>query len=117
MERTILLVDDDQDIVASLQMLLAGEGFIVRTAFDGAAALESALETPPDLIICDLSMPIMDGRIFIGRLRQDGDRTPVILMSAVDLGTLLPGVDFLAKPFDVDHLLRMVQRLIDGTAG
>jgi two-component system response regulator QseB len=112
--RSILVADDDPDIVNALALLLTGEGYAVRTAPDGNSAIDAALNEPVDLIICDLSMPYIDGRLVIERLRRDGVQTPAILMSAADRIQSLAGVQFVAKPFDVDRLLELVERLLNG---
>lgn len=113
---SVLIVDDEPGIVTALAMLLSGEGYDVRTATDGSAALAEVRRAPVDLIISDITMPILNGRAMIERLRQNGDATPVILMSAADRVQPITGIHFVAKPFDVDHLLTMVERILaDGS--
>jgi DNA-binding response OmpR family regulator len=111
--RSILVVDDDPDIVTALSLLLTGEGYAVRTAPDGNSAMIAALKEPFDLIICDLSMPFIDGRMLIERPRREGVQTPAVLMSAADRIQSLDGVQFVAKPFDIDRLLTLVERLLN----
>ena len=112
--RTILLVDDDPVIRASLSDLLAAEGFEVETAEDGQAALERLSQIgAPSLILLDLGMPRMDGWEFLSRLggsRKDR-RVPVVLLSGLAYIRDAPGVaDFLAKPIRADRLLECVRR-------
>jgi len=111
---TILLVDDDTVIRASLSDLLSAEGFRVATAEDGQAALEclSTMGTPC-LILLDLGMPRMDGWEFLSRLngKVTERRVPVVLLSGLAYIRDAPGVaDFLAKPIRPDRLLECVRR-------
>ena len=112
--RTILLVDDDPLIRASLSDLLAAEGFDVETAEDGQAALERLSEIGDlSLILLDLGMPRMDGWEFLSRLDRGGNerRVPVVLLSGLAYIRDAPGVaDFLAKPIRPDRLLECVRR-------
>jgi CheY-like chemotaxis protein len=111
---TILLVDDDPVIRASLSDLLAAEGFEVATAEDGQAALD-CLSTigSPCLILLDLGMPRMDGWEFLAQLNGKATerRVPVVLLSGLAYIRDAPGVaDFLAKPIRPDRLLDCVRR-------
>jgi two-component system OmpR family response regulator len=115
---SVLVVDDEPGILTALAMLLSGEGYVVRTAADGSAALAEVRRAPVDLIISDITMPVLNGRAMIERLRQNGDATPVILMSAADRVQPISGIHFVAKPFDVDHLLTLVEQILaNGHAG
>jgi CheY-like chemotaxis protein len=111
---TILLVDDDPVIRASLSDLLSAEGFEVATAEDGQAALERlSTLSRPCLILLDLGMPNMDGWEFLSRLNGKGTerRVPVVLLSGLAYIRDAPGVaDFLAKPIRPDRLLECVRR-------
>src|SRR5215204_7581991 len=78
MSRTILVVDDDRPIAEVLADLLCDEGYDVRTAYDGQAALREIERQPVDLILSDVSMPKLDGPSLVRRLRERGDSTPVI---------------------------------------
>ena len=66
---TIALVDDDRNILTSLSIALQAEGFATRLYSDGQSALKALLENPPDLAICDIKMPRMDGIELLTRLR------------------------------------------------
>ncbi len=117
---TILVVDDDPDIVGWLRQVLEGQGFRVNAAADGEAALEVAAEEPPDLILLDLRLPKLDGREVISRLKLDHQTRdiPIIVItaSAVDkerdrvqvLG--LGAESFLTKPFTAEDLVREIRR-------
>ena len=111
---TILLVDDDPVVRASLSDLLAAEGFDVATAEDGQAALDSLSKMGrPCLILLDLGMPRMDGWEFLSRLNGEATdrRVPVVLLSGLGYIRDAPGVaDFLAKPIRPDRLLDCVRR-------
>jgi len=111
---TILLVDDDPVIRASLSDLLSAEGFEVATAEDGQAALEClSTLSRPCLILLDLGMPRMDGWEFLSRLngKDTERRVPVVLLSGLAYIRDAPGVaDFLAKPIRPDRLLECVRR-------
>jgi DNA-binding NtrC family response regulator len=109
---TILVVDDDRDIVAAIELLLSGEGFVVHTAFDGAGALAEAQNAAFALIICDQWMPGLTGLAVVERLREQDIMTPVILMSAASRDVSTPDIHFLSKPFDVERLLQLVERLL-----
>jgi DNA-binding response OmpR family regulator len=110
MKRSVLIVDDDRAIVAALADLLRDEGYQVRTAFDGLSALaESELE-PPDLVLSDIAMPRLNGMALAQRLRERG--VPVVLLSAAVSDPRLADVPFIAKPFDLDHVLGLVERMV-----
>jgi CheY-like chemotaxis protein len=109
--RRVLVVDDDQAICDVLAAILADEGWAVSCAWDGEAALAAVAAEPPDLIVSDLMMPRLDGLGLRRRLREQGVRIPMLLMSAA-ADPSPDGVAFLAKPFDVDQLLSAVARLL-----
>jgi len=100
---TLALVDDDENIVASLRMFFEAEGYAVRTYHDGEAALPALTETPPDLAILDVKMPRMDGMELLRRLRQTSD-LPVIFLTSKDeeidevIGFNIGADDFVRKP-------------------
>ena len=110
---SVLVVDDERVLAALVAELLAEEGYAVRCAFDGAQALAEVERDPPDVLVTDLMMPRLDGLDLARRLRADGRRVPVVVMSAVHVDVILPGVRFLAKPFDLDDLLAAVAWAVD----
>jgi DNA-binding response OmpR family regulator len=112
MDRSILVVDDDHDIAQILTELLTEEGYRVRCTFDGQAALREIAQDPPDLVLADVVMPQLDGVTLANQLRPPDSGIPVILISAVYDDVDVPGVHFLAKPFDLDALLRVVTRIL-----
>jgi two-component system response regulator MprA len=115
--KTILVVEDDTDIRATLRFALEDEGYAVESAGDGLSALQKARGTTPDLVILDLNMPKMGGEDFLYAWRTGVETpgVPVIVITATSQ-TLRPedlGVEaFLPKPFDVDELLRRIRDLL-----
>jgi DNA-binding response OmpR family regulator len=112
MGRTILVVDDDHAIATALTDVLTEEGYRARAAFDGATALEEIKRKPPDLVISDVTMPQIDGVTMTKELRAQGLLMPVVLMSALALEAEVPGVAMMAKPFDLDDIIRVIGRLL-----
>ncbi len=110
--KQILVVDDEPVIRDVLTTLFASEGYVVLTAGDGLAALDVLQDVAPDLIIADIIMPRLDGWGLLAHLRQEHPDIPVILLSATFRGAPPDGVVFVAKPFDIDHLLALVDRII-----
>ena len=115
MSGTVLVVDDDAGIADLLADLLAEEGYAVKTAADGAEALAEVERAPVDLVLTDVMMPGVDGVTLSRRLRQRGNPTPVVLMSAVYDDVDLPGVRFVPKPFDLDHMVEIVDSVLAET--
>ncbi len=111
--RAVLVVDDDPAILEVLSEILADEGFTVRTARDGQQALARAVELPPDLILTDLMMPVVDGHALVTRLREHPQiaHIPVLLMSAAGHQREGDSFDaFIAKPFNIDALVAELHR-------
>ncbi len=110
----ILLVEDEPDVRTFLSTLLLHEGHIVGQAGDGEAALELCQPGSWDAIISDLTMPKMDGRSLLLRLRAQEDYTPVIIITgvsdrAVQNAVLQSGAALvLPKPFTAAHFLQAV---------
>ncbi len=101
---SIALVDDDENILASVSMFLENEGYDVRTFTDGASALEGLTDAAPDLAILDIKMPRMDGMELLRRLRQSSDLPVIFLTSKGDeidevIGLNLGADDYISKPF------------------
>ena len=113
MDGSILVVDDDHDVALVLTELLTEEGYRVRCAFDGQAALREIARDPPDLVLADVMMPKMDGVSLAKQLQARGRAIPVVLMSAVYSYVDVPGLPFLPKPFNLDALLRVITREIE----
>jgi two-component system response regulator MprA len=118
----LLLAEDDRSVRESLDRALRLEGYDVEAVNDGAAALEAADRSGPDLIVLDVMMPYADGLTVCRTLRQRGDRTPVLLLTAKhEISDRVAGLDagaddYLVKPFALDELLARVRALLRRSA-
>ncbi len=116
----VLVVDDDPDILEALSEILEAEGFDIRRARNGKEALERLEPEPPQLILLDLMMPVMDGWEFSQRMREipHAAKIPVIVLSADrNVGSKardIGAVGHLAKPFELNDLLEMVRGSLAG---
>ena len=110
----ILVVDDDREIVDSIGIFLAGEGYKVLKAYDGLEALEMLSENQVHLIILDIMMPKLDGIKTLMKLRQSRN-VPVILLSAKSedadkiFGLTAGADDYVTKPFNPSELMARVR--------
>lgn len=119
---SVLVVDDQEDILGFITVALEAEGYEVRTAPDGAQALILLSERPADVLITDLFMPVQEGFETIDRCKARYPQTRIVAMSAGATGRTrhdylvsaeLVGVDAtLHKPFSADELLDMVRRVL-----
>jgi two-component system response regulator ChvI len=113
----ITLVDDDENIVASISLALESHGHAVKAYFDGASGLAALESDPPDLVILDVKMPRMDGMEVLRRLRA-GTEIPVIMLTSKDdeideiLGFNLGADDYIHKPFSQRLLLERVKAVL-----
>jgi two-component system response regulator ChvI len=113
----ITLVDDDENIVASVSMALESHGHTVKAYYDGASGLAALESDPPDLAILDVKMPRMDGMEVLRRLRQTSE-LPVIILTSKDeeideiLGFNLGADDYMHKPFSQRLLLERVKAVL-----
>ncbi|NCG39204.1 MAG: response regulator [Actinobacteria bacterium] len=111
----ILIAEDDRRVRESLERALTIEGYVVRVANDGAAALDLHAAAPADLLLLDISMPNVDGLTVCRRLRDRGDDTPVLMLTARhEIGDRVAGLDagaddYLVKPFALPELLARVR--------
>jgi two-component system, chemotaxis family, chemotaxis protein CheY len=113
---SVLVVDDDPDILEALAEILEAEGFEIRRAKNGREALDKLEPELPNLILLDLMMPVMDGWEFAHRLRERDDnarQVPIIVLSADrNVGPKareIGAIGHLAKPFELNDLLEMVR--------
>jgi two-component system chemotaxis sensor kinase CheA len=121
--RRVLIVDDSPIVRDLLSELLSSVGLEVRTAGDGAAALEALDDRPVDLIVCDVEMPVMDGFELLRRLRERAERVPVVMVttrgSVADRSMAASlGADALIvkSEFENAHLLETVRRFVEISA-
>src|ERR1700744_4945331 len=114
MKHTIVLVDDDRNILTSVTMTLEAEGFAVRTYTDGETALQGLTQRPADLAVLDIKMPRMDGMELLQRLRQRS-QMPVTFLTTKDeevdqlMGLRLGADAYIRKPFSQRLLLEGVR--------
>jgi DNA-binding response OmpR family regulator len=112
-----LVVEDDEDIADVLRRSLRLEGYDVRVADDGVAALSAYEEHAPDVVVLDLGLPELDGLDVARRLRADGD-VPILMLTARDaVESRVEGLDsgaddYLVKPFDRQELLARLRALL-----
>ncbi len=111
---TILVVDDEKDIVSALEIYLKAEGYRVLTAYNGREALSVAAREDVHLILMDIMMPVMDGLTAMAQLRQTSN-VPVILLTAKSedtdkvLGLNVGADDYITKPFNPVEMLARVR--------
>jgi DNA-binding response OmpR family regulator len=118
----ILLVDDDEAITGALAAFLGRSGFDVRVAEDGRAGLAEVEREVPDLVVCDVIMPHVDGREFVRRIRGRQLWLPIILLTQVGeswerSAALDEGADdYLNKPFDPHELISRIRAVLRRTS-
>lgn len=115
--QTVLVVDDDHDLLNLVRLVVQGDGYLVETASDGREALAAVARHMPNLILLDMKMPVMNGWEFAAEFAAAyGSSTPIVVITAAadarkaaeDVGA----VSWLGKPFDIDTLIRAVRRYI-----
>ncbi|MGO4201810.1 response regulator transcription factor [Rhodococcus sp. TAF43] len=115
---TVLVVDDDQDVLASLERGLRLSGFTVLTAAYGAIALRVIADVEPDALVLDMNMPVLDGTGVVTALRGMGNDIPICVLSArssVDdrIAGLESGADdYLVKPFVLAELVARIRAML-----
>jgi two-component system response regulator MprA len=118
----VLVAEDDKSVRDSLVRALTFEGYDVVTAEDGSEALMAVLDSQPDVIVLDVLMPHVDGLTACRRLRERGDRTPVLMLTARhEVSDRVAGLDagaddYLVKPFALDELLARLRALLRRTS-
>jgi two-component system response regulator MprA len=118
---TLLVAEDDRAVRESLTRALQLEGYSVVTAGDGAEALRMVAESTPDVIVLDVSMPIIDGLTVCKVLRADGNRVPILMLTArTETRDRVSGLDagaddYVPKPFELDELLARLRALLRRT--
>lgn len=116
MKRKILVLDDDDGILEVISYVLNDSGFVVKTLSTGKCIFEEIKRFHPDLVLMDIMLAEMDGRVICQELKSkaETEALPVILISASHNVYGNPNHkgapnDFIAKPFDIDHLVRIVK--------
>jgi CheY-like chemotaxis protein len=113
--RRVLVVDDDPDMVHVIRTTLQDEGLLVETAADGREALVAVQDEPPELVVLDMTLPVVDGRGVAERLRQEhGQELPVLVITADGRAAAkarqVGAYAYLRKPFELDDLVDAVWR-------
>ena len=114
--KKILVVEDEQQLALAVKIRLQSRGYEVMTANDGQQALEIVDKEPPDLVLLDVLMPVMDGYTFLRELntRVGRGKIPVIILTArdrmKDLFEVEGIADYIVKPFDYEDLLLRIDR-------
>ena len=120
MAQTVVLVDDDRNILTSVSMALEAEGFEVHTYTDGDEALRGLMQKPADLVVLDIKMPRLNGMELLQRLKQNSTTAnmPVIFLTSKDeevdeiMGLRMGADDYITKPFSQRLLLERIRALL-----
>ncbi|MFF9114048.1 response regulator transcription factor [Streptomyces massasporeus] len=122
MPHTVLLAEDDRAIRNALERALTLEGYQVLAVADGVEALAQAHRNRPDVLLLDVMMPGIDGLQVCRVLRAEGDRTPVLMLTAlVETADRIAGLDagaddYVVKPFDVEEVFARLRALLRRTS-
>jgi CheY-like chemotaxis protein len=122
MPPAILAVDDDDDVLQLLDVILSAQGYEVRRADNGRAALDALGRSMPSLILLDLRMPVMSGLEFARELRSrhQAPLPPIVVVTAAAdperQAAEVGAAAWVAKPFDVPRLVEVVARALEGRA-
>jgi DNA-binding response OmpR family regulator len=119
---SVLIVEDEESILLSLEFLLGKEGYAVDTARDGAAALHALQAQPPDLVLLDVMLPLINGFELCRLIRENPvlRDTPIMLLTArgreaeIARGMALGADAYLTKPFSTRDLMDKVRELLSG---
>ena len=118
--KTILIVDDDRELVEALRTMLERHGYRVMQAHDGHQGKQAIYNQRPDLVILDMMMPRMGGYPVLEHFRGKTDAPPIIMITANEgsrhkaYAEWLGVVDYIRKPFAMERLLEAVQRGLQG---
>lgn len=116
--KSILIIEDEQALRATLTGRLRGEGYVVDTANEGIDGFEKATDHPFDLIILDIMLPSRSGQDVCRDIRRAGIATPILLLTSRNqktdavLGLRLGADDFVTKPFNAAELLARIEALL-----
>ncbi len=120
MSKSVLIVDDEPNIVLSLEFLMQQAGFAVRTAAGGEEALQAMEAAPPDLVLLDVNMPKIDGYQVCERIRADPrwKDVRVVMLTAKgrdierEKGLAMGADDYVTKPFATQEIVQKVRELL-----
>lgn len=109
---TVLVVDDDAEVIDTMREILGAEGHVVLSAKNGREALELTVSRRPDLVLLDLEMPEMDGRSYLHAVRNSAElaEIPVVILSGADDAGCV-GAESVKKPLRLDTLLGLIARV------
>ena len=116
--RTVLLVDDDVDILQGMRVVIESRGYRVLTATDGNSGLALAEKEQPDVVVVDMMMPKKSGFLVLERLKSRKQNAPRVIMITANEGgrhrayaEMLGVDDYIRKPFAMERLLESIERL------
>jgi two-component system OmpR family response regulator len=118
----VVVVDDEDSLTDLLSMALRYEGWDVKAAATGHAALKTIREHQPDLVVLDVMLPDLDGLTVLSRVRADGNDVPVLFLTAKDAvadritGLTVGGDDYVTKPFSLEELVARLRGLLRRSA-
>lgn len=115
----VLVIDDEPDVVRLILKILSGRGHVVQTARDGASALVSVKQEPPDVILLDSDLPKIDGAEVCRQIKMNAatERIPVVMMTSsyidlYDVGTAGGPDAFVVRPFAREVLANVIDRIL-----
>jgi DNA-binding response OmpR family regulator len=120
-QKTILVVDDDRELVDALRSMLERQGYRVIQAHDGHQAKQAVYNQRPDLMILDMMMPRMGGYPVLEHFKDKSDAPPIIMITANEgsrhkvYAEYLGVIDYLRKPFAMERLLETVNKALGGS--
>ena len=122
MAKSILLVEDDNNIAELLRLYLEKEGYQVTHAADGGAGLETFRRIHPDLVLLDLMLPVLDGKEVCRAIRQESDAPIIMLTAKGELGDKVEGLklgadDYITKPFEMKEVLARIEAVLRRAGG
>lgn len=115
MAKSVLIVEDDQNIAELLRLYLEKEGYVAAIASDGGAGVEMFRKLQPDLVLLDVMLPVMDGFEVCRTLRAEGNNVPIIMITAREeetdkvFGLELGADDYITKPFSMREVVARVR--------
>jgi len=118
--KSVLIVDDDADVVTAIKMALEDAGAVVQAATDGTSAVDMAEKDMPDLVVLDMMLPKRSGFLVLERLKKGKPKgsKPFVIMITGNLGTrhktyaeTLGVSDYINKPFRMDRLLTSIEKI------